>query len=197
MIAQILGGGDSEMNISEAKRDLAQKTKKGFPVIIAGLLFWIVASITGVLLSEKQVVWVYLIGMGCVFPFGLMIAAILKIDMFAKGNSLGTLAGVIGGINVLNIPFVLLAYFQFPEWLPFVVAMLIGVHFLPYVWIYESKSYGFLSIGTVLVTSVCGILFAEKGFIVIPMAVTVVYFITLISVSLENKKAENDQQISA
>ncbi|MFK4292801.1 hypothetical protein ABH955_000340 [Bacillus sp. RC240] len=185
------------MNISEAKRDLAQKTKKGFPVIIAGLLFWIVASITGVLLSERQVVWVYLIGMGCVFPFGLMIAAILKIDMFAKGNPLGTLAGVIGGINVLNIPFVLLAYFQFPEWLPFVVAMLIGVHFLPYVWIYESKSYGFLSVGTVLVTSVCGILFAGKGFIVIPMAVTVVYFITLISVSLENKKAENDQQISA
>ncbi|MFB5252084.1 hypothetical protein ACE38F_17205 [Bacillus mycoides] len=185
------------MNISEAKRDLAQKTKKGFPVIIAGLLFWIVASITGVILPEKQVVWVYLIGMGCVFPFGLMIAAILKIDMFAKGNPLGTLAGVIGGINVLNIPFVLLAYFQFPEWLPFVVAMLIGVHFLPYVWIYESKSYGFLSVGTVLVTSVCGILFAKKGFIVIPMAVTVVYFITLISVSLENKKAENDQQISA
>ncbi|PGM90813.1 DUF7010 family protein [Bacillus cereus] len=185
------------MNISEAKRDLAQKTKKGFPVIIAGLLFWIVASITGVLLSEKQVVWVYLIGMGCVFPFGLMLAAILKIDMFAKGNPLGTLAGIIGGINVLNIPFVLLAYFQFPEWLPFVVAMLIGVHFLPYVWIYESKSYGFLSVGTVLVTSVSGIIFAEKGFIVIPIAVTVVYFITLISVSLENKKAENDQQISA
>ncbi|EJS14206.1 hypothetical protein IKS_02440 [Bacillus cereus VDM062] len=196
-MAQILGGGDSEMNISEARRDLAQKTKKGFPVILAGLLFWSIASITGVFLSEKQVVWVYLIGMGCVFPFGLMLAAVLKIDMFAKGNPLGTLAGVIGGINVLNIPFVLLAYFQFPEWLPFVVAMLIGVHFVPYVWIYESKSYGLLSVGTVLVTSVCGILFAEKGFIVIPMAVTVIYFITLISLSIENKKAENDQQISA
>ncbi|EJS06017.1 hypothetical protein IKO_02673 [Bacillus cereus VDM034] len=196
-MAQILGGGDSEMNISEARRDLAQKTKKGFPVILAGLLLWSIASITGVFLSEKQVVWVYLIGMGCVFPFGLMLAAVLKIDMFAKGNPLGTLAGVIGGINVLNIPFVLLAYFQFPEWLPFVVAMLIGVHFVPYVWIYESKSYGLLSVGTVLVTSVCGILFAEKGFIVIPMAVTVIYFITLISLSIENKKAENDQQISA
>ena len=46
-------------------------------------------SITGFVLSEKQVVWVYLIGMGCVFPFGLMIGAILKIDMFAKGNPLG------------------------------------------------------------------------------------------------------------
>ncbi|MED2187123.1 DUF7010 family protein [Bacillus wiedmannii] len=160
------------MNILEAKRDLAQRTKRGFPVIIAGILFWIVASVMGILLSEKQVVWVYLIGMGCVFPFGLMIAAILKIDMFAKGNPLGTLAGLIGGINVLNIPFVLLAYFQFPEWLPFVVAMLIGVHFIPYVWIYESKSYGLLS-------------------------VTVVYLLTLIGLLIENKKLDHYQQKSA
>ncbi|MGQ0514920.1 DUF7010 family protein, partial [Bacillus sp. D-CC] len=91
------------------------------------------------------------------FPFANIsifnIAAIIK----PKGNPLGILAGLIGGINVLNIPLVLLAYFQFPEWLPFVVAMLIGVHFIPYVWIYESKSYGLLSVGTVFVTSVCGI----------------------------------------
>ncbi len=107
------------MNVSEAKKDLAIKTKRGLPIILAGVLFWIVMSIAGFVLSEKQVVWVYLIGMGCVFPFGLMIAAILKIDMFAKGNPLGVLAGLIGGINVLNIPLVLLAYFQFPEWLPF------------------------------------------------------------------------------
>ncbi|GAB6439616.1 MULTISPECIES: DUF7010 family protein [Bacillus] len=185
------------MNITEAKRDLAQRTKRGFPVIIAGILFWIVASVTGVLLSEKQVVWVYLIGMGCVFPLGLMIATILKIDMFAKGNPLGVLAGLIGGINVLNIPLVLLAYFQFPEWLPFVVAMLIGVHFILYVWIYESKSYGLLSVGTVFVTSVCGILFAEKGFTVIPLSVTVVYFLTFISLLIENKKADHYQQKSA
>ena len=150
------------MNVSEAKKDLAIKTKRGLPIILAGVLFWIVMSIMGFVLSEKQVVWVYLIGMGCVFPFGLMIAAILKIDMFAKGNPLGVLAGLIGGINVLNIPLVLLAYFQFPEWLPFVVAMLIGVHFIPYVWIYESKSYGLLSVGTVFVTSVCGILLQKK-----------------------------------
>ncbi|OJD43215.1 hypothetical protein [Bacillus sp. L27] len=160
------------MNVVEAKKDLAIKTKRGLPIILAGVLFWIVMSIIGFALSEKQVVWVYLIGMGCVFPFGLMIAAILKIDMFAKGNPLGVLAGLIGGINVLNIPLVLLAYFQFPEWLPFVVAMLIGVHFIPYVWIYESKSYALLS-------------------------VTAVYLLTFISLLIENKKADHYQQKSA
>ena len=73
----------------QKRKGFSNKTKRGLPIILAGVLFWIVMSITGFVLSEKQVVWVYLIGMGCVFPFGLMIVAILKIDMFAKGNPLG------------------------------------------------------------------------------------------------------------
>lgn len=107
------------------------------------------------------------------------------------------MAGLIGGINVLNIPLVLLAYFQFPEWLPFVVAMLIGVHFIPYVWIYESKSYGLLSVGTVFVTSVCGILLQKKDLLLFPLSVTVVYLLTFISLLIENKKANQYQQKSA
>ncbi|PEW01138.1 hypothetical protein CN425_13710 [Bacillus cereus] len=62
---------------------------------------------------------------------------------------------------------------------------------------YESKSYGLLSVGTVFVTSVCGILFAEKGFTVIPMAVTAVYLLTLIGLLIENKKVDHYQQKSA
>ncbi|MED3264130.1 hypothetical protein P4397_34345, partial [Bacillus thuringiensis] len=59
------------------------------------------------------------------------------------------------------------------------------------------NSYGLLSVGTVFVTSVCGILFAEKGFIVIPLSVTVVYLLTFISLLIENKKADHYQQKSA
>ncbi|PEB51880.1 hypothetical protein CON65_15245 [Bacillus pseudomycoides] len=181
------------MNVLEAKRDLAKRTKRGLPVVLAGLIFWIIASIAGSILPEKYTVWVYLIGMGCVFPVGLMLAALLKIDMFAKGNPMGSLGGIIGAINVLNIPLVVFVYFQMPEWLPFTVAVLVGVHFLPYVWIYESKSYGLLSVGTVLVTSICGVLFSEKGFIVIPIAVTAVYVITIVGLSIENKKVGNQR----
>ncbi|MDM5189084.1 hypothetical protein QUF99_17710 [Bacillus sp. DX4.1] len=181
------------MNVIDAKRDLARKTKKGIPVVLAGFVFWIIASVTGILLEEKQTVWVYLIGMGCVFPFGLMLAALLKIDMFAKGNPMGALGGVIGAINILNIPLVLLMYFQMSEWLPFTVAVLVGVHFLPYVWIYESKSYGLLSVGTIVAASICGIFFAEKGYVAIPIAITIVYLVTLVSLSVENKSVATHQ----
>ncbi|CCW07011.1 hypothetical protein EBGED10_37410 [Bacillus sp. GeD10] len=54
-----------------------------------------------------------------------------------------------------------------------------------------------MSVGTVFVTSVCGILFAEKGFTVIPLSVTVVYLLTFISLMIENKKADHYQQKSA
>ncbi|EDX55848.1 conserved hypothetical protein [Bacillus cereus W] len=54
-----------------------------------------------------------------------------------------------------------------------------------------------MSVGTVFVTSVCGILFAEKGFTVIPLSVTAVYLLTFISLLIENKKADHYQQKSA
>lgn len=75
----------------------------------------------------------------------------------------------------------------------FTVAVLVGVHFLPYVWIYESKSYGLLSVGTVLVTSICGVFFVEKGFMAIPIAVTTVYVIIIVGLSIENKKVGNQR----
>ncbi len=55
----------------------------------------------------------------------------------------------------------------------------------------KAKSYGLLSVGTVFVTSVCGILFAEKGFTVIPLSVTAVYLLTFISLLIENKKSRS------
>ena len=42
------------MNVVEAKKDLAIKTKRGLPIILAGVLFWIVMSIAGFILSENK-----------------------------------------------------------------------------------------------------------------------------------------------
>lgn len=176
------------MNISELKLNLQLRTKKGAPIIIAGLVFWMMASISGVLLPEKVTLFVYLIGVGCIFPLGILISSMLKIDIFAKGNPLGVLGGIIGGINLLNIPVVLMVYFKEPSWMPFIVGAAVGSHFLPYVWIYDSKSYLFLSIGTVLSASFFGIKFISNTFIVTPIAIGVVYLITIICLSSENKK---------
>lgn len=41
------------MNVAEAKKDLAIK-RRGLPIILAGVLFWIVMSITGFVLSENK-----------------------------------------------------------------------------------------------------------------------------------------------
>ncbi|WP_369900141.1 hypothetical protein [Bacillus manliponensis] len=182
------------MDVLEAKKDLAERTKRGLPIILAGLLFWVVASGAGFLLQEKQAVWVYLIGIGCTFPLGLMLAGMLKVDIFAKGNPLGVLGGIIGGMNVLNIPLVVFMYVQMPEWLPFTVAALVGAHFLPYVWIYDSKSFILLSVGTVAAASVCAFFFAGKGYVTTPIAVSVVYLLTVIGIIFENKNVEDIQK---
>ena len=93
--------------------------------------------------------------------FWINIAAILKIDMFAKGNPLG-FSRINWWDKCIEYSACITCLFSISRMVTFVVAMLIGVHFIPYVWIYESKSYGLLSVGTVFVTSVCGILLQKK-----------------------------------
>ena len=176
------------MSLKEIKLNLQLTTKKGLPIIIAGFIFWLIASIAGVFLPESIVVWVYIFGIGCIFPLGILVAQILKIDIFAKENPLGTLAGIIGGINLLNIPLILIVYFNEPSWLPFIVGLAVGAHFLPYVWIYDSKSYLFLSISTVLLAGLLVIFLIESIFVIVPICICIVYFITIICLNAENKQ---------
>lgn len=174
------------MELNQAKINLQLTTQKGLHIIIGGIIFWIIASISGMLLPKSIVIWVYLIGIGSIFPLGIVIAKILKIDIFAIENPLGRLASIIGGINLLNIPLVLIIYFNQPSWLPFIVGITAGAHFLPYIWIYDSKAYGFLSVFTVLASSICGFLFMSKIFIILPISLSVVYFITVLLIIKEN-----------
>lgn len=176
------------MNINECKLNLQLTTRKGLPIIMAGFIFWLFASICGMFLPQDILVWVYLFGIGSIFPLGILIATILKIDLFAKENPLGTLAGIIGGINMLNIPLILIIYFVIPSWIPLIVGASVGTHFLPYMWIYDSKSYLFLSLGTVFASTILGYLFMDNMFIIVPISLSAIYLTTVLSLTVENKK---------
>lgn len=57
--------------------------------MMAGLLFWGAACLRGWLLPGKTVVWIYIVGVGVVFPLGILIASVLKIDIFGEGKPVG------------------------------------------------------------------------------------------------------------
>lgn len=174
-------------NVKQAKLALARSTKRGLPLVSAGFLFWIVSGVCGIVLPLTIVQWVYVFGVGVVFPIGLLISFILKIDIFAKGNPLGVLAGIIGGMQILFAPIIIMLVFKEPSWIPFALGVLNGAHFLPYAWIYNSKTYLFHSLATTLVSAIVGAIFIKTTFALTPFAVAFIFLVSLIGLFGESK----------
>jgi len=179
-----------EQPFREMSAGLSLSSARGLPMIISGVLFWLVAGLAG-FLDHTITVWVYLYGIGGIFPVGLLIARLMKVDMFAKNNPLAVLSGVVGGMQILFAPVILLILFKQPEYIPFTVGVLTGAHFLPFAVIYRSKGYIFQSIATVAVAALAGFIAREYTFYVTPFTLMVVYIVTCIWLATEyrNDKA--------
>jgi hypothetical protein len=89
-------------------------------------------------------------------------------------------AGLIGGVQLFFAPLVIMIVLHQSDWIPFAIGVLTGAHFLPYVWIYDSKVYLFQTIATVFTASFFGIVFMELSFYIVPFALSIVYGVTLL-----------------
>jgi hypothetical protein len=185
-----------EMNINELKKDLSIEAHLGYPVFLAGILFWLFVGISSFYLSQKTLVWIYLFGIGAIMPVAIVISKILKINFLSSHNPLSTVGGLIGGIQIFFAPLVIMIAFHQPEWMPFAIGVLTGAHFLPYVWIYDSKIYLFQTIATVLVSSFFGIGFMEISFHVTPFSLSVVYFITVMLLIRKHRTLKKETSYS-
>jgi len=176
-----------EQRFRELSEGLAASSKRGLPMIIAGVLFWLAAGLSG-FLDRAIAVWVYLYGIGLIFPLGILLARLMNIDLFAKGNPLGGLAGAVGGMQILFAPVVLLVLFQLPDYMPFTVGVLTGAHFLPFAVIYGSRAYAFLSAATVAGAALTGFFAHAHTFLATPFTLTAVYAAACLWLVKENRR---------
>ncbi|WP_051236135.1 DUF7010 family protein [Paenibacillus pinihumi] len=167
---------------------LSQSTQKGLPMFASGILFWFVAGIAGVFFPEEAAVWVYIFGTAMVFPLGILLSKIFGADLMNRHNPLAMLCGLIGGLQLLFAPIVILALIDHPQWMPLIVGVLTGAHFLPFVAIYRSRTYLFQSIGTVAAAALCGI--SVHSYQITPFAIMAVYVVTFIGLAYEQQRKE-------
>jgi len=173
---------------------ISEQAQKGTPMILAGIIFWILALIANFVLPSDIIVWFYLFGIGAVFPLGILISKVLKINFLANDNPLSVIGGLIGGIQVFFAPLIILVALNQPDWIPFVVGILTGAHFLPYVSIYDSRAYLFQTVATVGIVTVVGFSWMTQSYLFIPIALIVVYTITYVLLRSECKVGESDQK---
>ncbi|GIP37830.1 hypothetical protein J31TS4_11100 [Paenibacillus sp. J31TS4] len=177
-----------KLTLEELRNDLIRTARKGYPIFLAGALFWLVMAVLSFFLEGKPLALCYVLGMGSIFPLGLLFSKALGVDFLSVRNPLSTLGGIIGGIQAFFLPVWIVTYIEQYELIPMMVGILGGSHFLPYAWIYRSRSYLFLTIATTLCSFVFGYVLAERAFLLVPATVCIVYLLTVAGLLYETRR---------
>lgn len=160
-------------------------------MMYVGAAFWLLMGILSFIDMHVNLLGLFhLIGIGMIFPLSIFVSNLLKIDIFAKGNSLSNFGGILGAMQIMFAPILVLVFMEKPEWLPFFTAVLTGAHFLPFSTVYNSKAYIFQSVAVVAFASLIGFIFMDHVFTILPFGLAIVYITTSLLLLNENKAAE-------
>ncbi|MFJ7976590.1 DUF7010 family protein [Peribacillus sp. JNUCC 23] len=173
--------------LEKLQTEITFEARKGFPLLISGTIVFLLFTFMPLVFSMDIVHLIWIFGLGAIFPFGILISKILRVNLFATGNPLGTLAGIVAAPQAFYIPVFIMVYMHIPEYLPFTIGLLAGSHFLPYMWIYKSRAYLFVTLGTCLSSLILGGLLVSQAFILVPLVISIVYGIGVLLILRELK----------
>lgn len=130
-----------------AKKDYAASQKCGAHFISASLIIWIficVVNLFDLTQYYKNVLSLY--SSALLVPLALLFSKIYKIRFSDKDNPLNS-AGLYFALNqMIYLLVVILVWMIKPEQMITAYAMVVGAHFLPYSWLYDSLTYKLVAI---------------------------------------------------
>lgn len=178
------------MSLEKLKYDLIINAKKGSPFLLAGVLYWLVMGGLNFFIEDRQILaLVYLIGLGSIFPLTIVISQMLKANILSK-NPLGVLGGIVGGIQGFYLLIWIVIYIENYRLLPMAIGILAASHFLPYLWIYNSKTYGIFTVMMAVISFIFGYILIDQAFLSLPFLLATVYLIAFIGLKREISKSD-------
>ena len=177
----------NQRTLEEQKEEF--KSKKLLASPIAGLIAWLIVAISGIFFPDNITVWVLFIATGSIVYLAMGISKLTGEDYLDKSkpkNTFDTLffLTVAQAILVYSIaiPFFIEDYTS----LPLTVGILTGLMWVPLTWIIDHWVGLFHSILRTILILVLWYLFPSERFITIPIAIVLVYMISIII--LKNRK---------
>ena len=175
------------LSLEKLQATIITDAKKGFPILLSGAIVFFLFSFLPLIFPMETVYLIWIFGLGAIFPFGILLSKLFGVNIMATENPLGVLGGIIAAPQAFFIPVFILVYMNIPEYLPFTIGLLGGSHFLPYMWIYKSKAYLFVTLGVCLSSLILGGFFVDQAFTLVPAAIFLVYGIAVLLILRELK----------
>jgi hypothetical protein len=146
----------------------------------AGTLYWLAVFALVNTTPQSRALVLSFVLTGAVFPVGLLFTRLAGGNLFAKSEVMGSLGGILAGIQILYWPVIIAVYSEAPDWTPFVMVMLFGSHFLPYAWLYRSRAYAFLAVSTTVVSTIAVMVAWDPLYRVMPAMAAACYAIAVV-----------------
>jgi hypothetical protein len=175
-------------SLAELQDHVIGVAQRGFPILVTGSAFFIVLAAISTALPQRTLGLVWIFGMMVIFPSGVLLGAMLRINVMTRDNPLGTLGGLVAAVQAFFIPVFIVVYQFTPQYLPLTVGVLGGAHFLPYSWIYRSRAYVFVAVGTGLASLVVGTAMLSSAYTLVPLAIGVVFACGVVWIQRENRR---------
>jgi Family of unknown function (DUF7010) len=177
--------------LEELQSDIIQEAKKGYPILLSASIVFLLFTFLPLIFPMETVYLIWIFGLAVIFPFGIVLSKVLGVNILATGNPLGTLGGIVAASQAFYIPVFIIVYMYIPAYLPFTMGLLGGSHFLPYMWIYKSKAYLFVTLGVCISSFIIGGFFVDLAFTLVPLAIFLVYSVAVLLILKELKVEKN------
>jgi hypothetical protein len=133
----------------------------GFSILMLEGFFWILAGIIGNMVSYNIGILIIIVSGIFFYPLGQLFQVILRRPKISKENSLNALFTQISLIIPFSLPIVLMVTLGninlfFPA-----LTIVVGAHYLPFIYAYNLKTYWILSILLVIGGSFFGFILTE------------------------------------
>lgn len=176
-----------QRTLEEQKKEFKQKKLLASP--IAGLIAWFIVAVSGMFFPDNITVWVLFIATGSIVYLAMGISKLTGEDYLDKSKPKNTFDNLFFLtvaqaflVYSIAIPFFIENYTS----LPLTVGILTGLMWIPLTWIIDHWVGLFHSIVRTILILVLWYLFPSERFVTIPLAIVIVYIVSI--VILKNRK---------
>lgn len=173
--------------LSQERKAFFMKANGGISLPASGVIYWLGIGIAGFYLPKELWTYVAFFGSGVIFPLGLLLSKPLKSDLMVKSPLSGIVFPALLAM-FMSWPITIAAAYSNLELVPLTLAIGMALHWPIIGWMYNCKSCLVHALVRVVLVTAVWFMMPEYRFTLLPILVSIIYFITIIGIKMELRK---------
>jgi hypothetical protein len=151
------------MQISAAQQEVRTVYLGSFSGLMVTGLIWLISAAMGAWMSTGLAIWALILGGTFIFPLSQLLLKVMgKPASLSKDNPFGTLAMQVAFIIPLCYPIIAAATIHNTNWFFPAFLVVVGAHYLPFIFLYGMWQFGMLSALLVGLGTAIGLYFPDN-----------------------------------